>query len=85
MVESDSEMVTKDLNDKKEIVELRLKSIDKQEDNLREKATKLQEEVLQEMKEAFPWKIHNLHSVIQFRCFVLTISIIRIWYNVDII
>ena len=39
-----------DLNSKKEIVELRIKSMEKQENQLREKASGLQSEVLKEMK-----------------------------------
>lgn len=39
-----------DLNSKKEIIELRIKSMEKQENQLREKASGLQSEVLKEMK-----------------------------------
>ena len=39
-----------DLNSKKEVVELRIKSMEKQENQLREKASGLQSEVLKEMK-----------------------------------
>ena len=50
MVASPKEKVKKDLEEKKEIAELRLKTIDKQEDKLRAKAALLQEEVLKDMK-----------------------------------
>ena len=40
-----------DLNSKKEIVELRVKSLEKQETQIKDKASKLQEEVLKEMKQ----------------------------------
>ncbi len=50
MVASSKEDVKKDLNEKKEIVDLRLKTIEKQEEKLRAKATELQQEVLEEMK-----------------------------------
>jgi prefoldin beta subunit len=50
MVASSKENVKKDLSEKKEIVELRLKTIDKQEDKLRSKAGELQAEVMKEMK-----------------------------------
>ena len=38
-----------DLSSKKEVVELRIKNMEKQEARLREKATKLQDEVMKEM------------------------------------
>jgi prefoldin beta subunit len=50
MVASSKENVKKELSEKKEIVELRLKTIDKQEDKLRSKAGELQSEVMNEMK-----------------------------------
>jgi prefoldin beta subunit len=50
MVASKKEELKKDLQKKKEMLELRIKSIEKQEETLREKAKKTQEEVLQEMK-----------------------------------
>ncbi|MBW3000023.1 prefoldin subunit beta [Candidatus Woesearchaeota archaeon] len=50
MVASKKEELKKDLEKKKEMLELRIKSIEKQEETLREKAKKTQEEVLQEMK-----------------------------------
>ena len=50
MVKSDKKTVKKDLKEKQEIVELRLKSIEKQENKLKDKANELQKEVLKEMK-----------------------------------
>jgi len=50
MVASSKENVKKDLNEKKELVELRLKTIEKQEDKLRSKAGDIQSEVMKEMK-----------------------------------
>jgi prefoldin beta subunit len=46
MVKSDKAELRKDLNDKKEMVELRIRSLEKQESKLREKVTGLQQEVL---------------------------------------
>jgi prefoldin beta subunit len=51
MVLSKKEGLKKDLESKKEMVELRIKSIEKQESELKEKAKVLQEEVLKEMKD----------------------------------
>jgi len=51
MVLSSKEDVEKELSSKKEIVELRLATIEKQETKLKEKAAKLQKDVLGEMKE----------------------------------
>lgn len=50
MVASENKEVKKDLNEKKELLDLRLKTIDKQEDKLRKQAGELQQEVLKEMK-----------------------------------
>lgn len=50
MVLSDKEKIQKDLESKKEILELRLTSLDKQEDKNRIKAKEIQTEVLKEMK-----------------------------------
>ena len=52
MVASTKEDVKKDLGEKKEIVDLRLKTIDKQEEKLRAKATELQQDVLKDMKKS---------------------------------
>lgn len=45
------EDLKKDLNEKKEITELRIKSMEKQETQIKEKASKLQEEILKKIKE----------------------------------
>ncbi len=50
MVASDKETIKKDLNEKKEIIDLRLKAFEKQESKLRERASILQKEVLKEIK-----------------------------------
>ena len=50
MVASSQEELSKDLQDKKEIVELRLKSLLRQEEKLKENIEKIQEEVLKELK-----------------------------------
>jgi prefoldin beta subunit len=50
MVFSDKESLISDLNQKKETVELRIKSIDKQETKMREKTSELQSEVMKEMQ-----------------------------------
>ncbi len=50
MVSSTKEKVKKELTEKKEVVDLRLKAIDKQEQKIRKRAEELQEEVLKEMK-----------------------------------
>ncbi len=50
MVSSEKEEIKEDLQNKKEIVGLRIKAIEKQENQLKEKASKLQSEVLKTMK-----------------------------------
>jgi|SRR3989338_7267689 len=50
MVSTDKDSLKKDLDSKKEIVTLKIKSLEKQENQLREKAAKLQEEVLSQIK-----------------------------------
>tara|TARA_Y100000310_G_C20560804_1_gene752973 strand:- start:958 stop:1188 length:231 start_codon:yes stop_codon:yes gene_type:complete len=50
MVMSKKDDLKKDLDSKKEIIDLRVTSLEKQETQLKEKASKLQEEVLKEMK-----------------------------------
>ena len=50
MIASEKENLKKDLDSKKEIILIKTKSIEKQENQLREKAAKLQEEVLKEIK-----------------------------------
>ena len=51
MISAKSEELKKDIQQKKEVVELRIKSLEKQESSIRDKTKKLQEEVLGEMKE----------------------------------
>lgn len=50
MVAVESEKLKKDLESKKELLELKLKSVEKQEQKLREDADHLQKEVLESMK-----------------------------------
>ena len=50
MVSSESKIVKKELGEKKELLDLRLKTIEKQEDKLRKQAGELQKDVLKEMK-----------------------------------
>jgi len=50
MVETDRKELQADLNSKKEVLELRLKTMEKQETQVREKASKLQSEILHKMK-----------------------------------
>ncbi len=50
MVAAEKEDLKKDLSGKKEIVELRITSIEKQEKQLQDKAKKIQEEVIATMK-----------------------------------
>ena len=49
MVLSTKDDLKNDLKSKKEVIELRIKSMEKQENQLRDKASKLQDEVLKEM------------------------------------
>lgn len=51
MVSSKKEKLQEDLKAKKEMLELRVKTLEKQEEKIREKASKTQSEVLKEMKE----------------------------------
>lgn len=51
MVSSKKEDLEKELNQKKEILDLRLKNIEKQEEKIKEGATKLQSEVMKNLKE----------------------------------
>ena len=55
MVKSDKIELNKDLEGKKEIAELRIKSIEKQENLLKDKASKIQKEVLENMKKWLKW------------------------------
>ena len=51
MVSSNKEDLKKDLESKKEAADLRVKTIEKQENSIREKAKKIQEEVSENIKE----------------------------------
>ena len=51
MVSSDKDSLEKELKEKQETFGIRIKSIEKQENSIKDKAKKLQEEVLGEMKE----------------------------------
>ena len=51
MVSSKKEDLKKELTSKKEMAELRIKSLEKQESQIKEKATKLQAEVMEKLKE----------------------------------
>jgi|SRR3989344_3340500 len=50
MVAMDKEDLKKDLNSEKEIFDLRIKNIEKQENKLKERAQDLQKEILKELK-----------------------------------
>ena len=50
MVEADKHELKADLNSKREVLELRIKTMEKQESQVREKASKLQSEILSKMK-----------------------------------
>ncbi len=50
MVLSERSDVEKYLNSKKEIIELRIKNLDKQENKLKEKVNEFQQEILKELK-----------------------------------
>ena len=49
MVLSKKSDLKDDINSKKEVIELRIKTLEKQENQFREKASKLQSEILKEM------------------------------------
>ncbi len=51
MIAAKKEDLIEDLSTKKEIVELRMKSIEKQESQLKEKAENMQKEIMKEMKQ----------------------------------
>ncbi len=51
MVSSKKADLKQELNSKKEVMELRIKTMEKQENQMREKASKLQNEVLKGMKQ----------------------------------
>ncbi len=50
MVSAEKEDLKKEISGKKEILNLRIKTIEKQENDLKEKASKLQSEVLKQIK-----------------------------------
>ena len=50
MISSEKEDLKKELKEQKEILDLRIKSLDKQEKNFREKAEEIQKEVMKEIK-----------------------------------
>ena len=50
MVESDKNELKTDLQSKREMLELRIKTMEKQETQVREKASKLQSEILKKIK-----------------------------------
>ena len=50
MVASEKKPLIEDLERKKELLEIRIKTVEKQEDSLRDKTRTLQEEVMKEMK-----------------------------------
>lgn len=50
MIAKDKESIKKDLQGKREVIDLRVGSIEKQENQLKEKASKLQSEVLGQLK-----------------------------------
>ena len=51
MVSSNKEDLKNDLQKKKEMAELRIKTLEKQESQIKEKASSVQEEVMKELKE----------------------------------
>ena len=51
MISVDKEILKKELTEKKEVLDLRIKTIEKQENQLKEKASNLQSEVLKQIKE----------------------------------
>lgn len=50
MVASEKSVLQKDLNERKEMTELRIKSFEKQEHKIKEKASEIQAEVMKELK-----------------------------------
>ena len=51
MISSSKEQLEQELQQKKEVLEIRIKNLQKQEDLIKEKAKKLQQEVVQDMKD----------------------------------
>ena len=50
MIESDAESMKKELEEKKEKIDIRIKSLDRQEEKVKSKAESLQKDVLEGMK-----------------------------------
>jgi len=50
MVSSDKQELKKELKEQKEVLDLRLKNLEKQEKNFKEKAEEVQKEVMKEIK-----------------------------------
>lgn len=50
MINADKEELTKELTERKEKIELRIKTLEKQEKELKEKATKMQQEVMKKLE-----------------------------------
>lgn len=50
MISSKKEDLKKDLNSKKEILQLRIKNLEKQQEQIKEKATGLQQEVMKDIQ-----------------------------------
>ena len=51
MVKTEKEKINSDLTSKKEIIELRIKNLEKQETQIKDKAKKIQSKVIEEMKD----------------------------------
>src|SRR3989338_1187998 len=51
MISSSKEQLEQELQQKKEVLEIRIKNLQKQEDLIKEKAKRLQQEVVQDMKD----------------------------------
>jgi len=54
MFSTDKHTLTKDLKERKELLDVRLKSMEKQEKSTEEKAKKIQEEVMAELEQHMP-------------------------------
>ena len=50
MVDANKEVLSEDLKEKKKIVELRIKGLEKEEESIKEKAKRLQNEVISKLK-----------------------------------
>ena len=51
MIDATKHTLEKDLNERKDVLELRLKSVKKQEDDYKERAEKIQKEVMRELEQ----------------------------------